>query len=412
MSRSHLPLVQAMLGAVLLAAGLAATPATAAAAEPKGEQETAPPQAPPAGFRTWEELAQAQDRLNNAADAILSQAAAGYAGTVAAPESGGLDLYFKGGAVPADVIARAERTGVSVRYLSARYTEEELLREVTRVGADRRATSVAPNYDGSGITITASNDADAEALRAGAQLATTVNVDRPPQMLYNRQTDVSPYWGGARWYNMSSGKQCTTGFGVLSGTGTLMLTAGHCGNNLHAVRIGTLSPLATITADVDTRDTLMITPPSGGTYQGRIYVGGPASSASLKVIGSAVDYVGNWVCTSGSFSGEQCGARIKAVNTSLSGVFPLTSAAATGRCLALAGDSGAPVFHRGVSSSPSILGAVGHGTVSAGGPSTPCVTGTGSGLILGSTQVWYAPLRRPTGDWTVGSLVFYGVTLL
>jgi hypothetical protein len=420
MNLRHLRRAQVFLGVAILVVGLATTPATAAE-EPKGEQESAPTEAPPAGFRTWDELAEMQDTLNNAADTILSEAAEGYAGTVAAPENRGLEMYFKGGLVPDAVKARAERTGVQVKFLAARFSEDELVREVARVGADKRATSAQPNTDGSGITLTASNDADAEALKAEAQLPTTVTVDRSPELAFDRQNDISPYWGGAHWYNLNTGGQCSTGFAVRAANLPRMMSAAHCGSNGNLARIGNATqPPGVIVGDVNPRDTLLINPPQGRTFQGRIYTGPWNSASSLKVIGSAVDYVGNWICTSGSFSGEHCNAKVYAVNTSVLGIFPLTYAAkvpgipAAGNCIIAPGDSGGPVFHRGLYFQwgwPLIgLGAVGRGTITAGVMDTPCLS---LGVWRpGSYRVWYAPLRRPWWSPVVGSLTFYGATLL
>lgn len=411
-----------MLGVAILIVGIAsATPAYAE--EPKGEQESAPAEKPPAGFGTWEELAEEQDRLNFAADSILSEAAEGYAGTVAAPENRALYLYFKDGKVPSDVQARAERTGVPVKFLEARYSQDELGREVARLSEDKRATSVTPSVDGSGLALTAANDADADALRAEAQLPTEVTVDRSPELMFDRQNDISPYWGGAHWHNLTTGGQCSTGFSVRWREVPRMLTAGHCGANGNWARIGNATqPATTITADVNVRDTQMLNPPQGRTYQGRIYTGPWFSNTSLRVIGAASDYVGNWICTSGSFSGEHCNARVYAVNTSVLGIFPLTYAAkvpgvpAAGNCIAAPGDSGGPVFHRALYWQwnwpfPSVgLGAVGRGTITAGVLDTPCVS---LGVWRwGSYRVWYAPLQRPLWDWTVGSLQFYGASLL
>ena len=446
MNRRHLRHARALpiLGVAVLLVGIAVSPATAT--NPQGAQPAATPtitpapvlkeetpggapnERPPGGFASWEELLAAQNKLNSAADYILSAApsdtdaaaASGYASTVAAPESGQVVMYWQG-AVPADVQARAAQTGVPVRFLAARYSAAELASENTRLGADPRVFTTAPNVDGSGITVTVGNDADAAAIRAEARVAATVSVGPRPQLLWNRQNDISPYWGGAHWYNLTTGGQCSTGFAVRWGDVPRMLTAAHCGANGNLARIGNATqPATTITADVNPRDTQMLNPPQGRTYQGRIYTGPWNSSTSLKVIGSAVDYVGNWICTSGSFSGEHCNARVYAVNTSVLGIFPLTYAAkvpgipAAGNCIVAPGDSGGPVFHHGLYWQwgwPFIgLGAVGRGTITAGVLDTPCIS---LGVWRpGSYRVWYAPLRRPWWSPTIGSLQFYGASLL
>jgi len=407
---------QAWLGVAVLIAGIAFA-APAYAEEPKQEQDSAPSESPPAGFRSWEDLAEAQDRLNNAADQILAEPGQGYSGTVAAPENGELQVFWKGD-VPADARERAERTGVPVKFIPAEFSQVELAEEVARLGEDKRVTTAAPNVDGSGVTVTVSTEEDREAILAEARLPLTVTVEQGPELLFDRQNDISPYWGGARWYNLSSGSSCSTGFSVRWREVPRMLTAGHCGANGNVARIGNAAqPVTTITADVNARDTQMLNPPQGRTYAGRIYTGPWNSWTSMRVIGSTPDYVGNWICTGGSFSGEHCSARVYAVNTSVLGMAPMTYAAnpggpVAGNCVAAPGDSGGPAYHRSLYIQwPYIqLGAMARGTITAGVLDTPCLS---LGVWrTGSYRVWYAPVRRPFFDPHIGSLQFYGASLM
>ncbi len=415
MNRKHLRHVQITLGVAILFAGLLAAPATAAE-EPKQDQDSAPTEAPPEGFRSWEELSQLQDQLNGAADHILSERSEGYSGLIAAPENRALIVYWKG-EIPSDVKERAERTGVPVRFADAAYSQVELNAEVLRLGADKRVGEAAPNVDGSGVTVSVGNDADAEAIRREARLSTTVNVGQQPELLWNRQNDISPYWGGARWTNLTTGGMCSTGFAVNAGGQPRMVSAAHCANVGNVVRIGNATqPNTSVIADINPRDHLLINRPPNRTFQGRIYTGGTTSMSSTPVVGPAIDYVGNWICTSGATSGERCNARVVAVNTSVLGLAPLTRArkvpftTAANNCIAAPGDSGGPVFSWAIDTWFLKWGARARGTVTAGVLNTPCLTIFG--WIWGANEMWYAPAQRPWGDAQIGWLQWYGATLM
>ncbi|MDI1463268.1 S1 family peptidase [Catellatospora sp. KI3] len=408
------------VAALIVAAALLPAAAASAAEETKPDQQGVAPAEPvPGGFRTWEDLSEAQTRLNTAADDILSVSSPGYAGTIAAPENGELQIYWKG-QVPADAQERAARTGVPVRFLPARFSEAELAAEVDRLGADPRVATAAPNVDGSGLAVSVTSDADRDAIVAQAAVPLTVTVERKPDLLFDRQNDVSPYWGGARWTNLSTGGGCSTGFSVNWAGAPRMLTAGHCGSNGNTVRIGNATqPNTTITADVNARDTQLLNRPVNRTFAGRIYTGAWNSSSSIRVGGSAVDYVGNWICTGGSYSGEHCNAKVYAVNTSVLGMAPMTYAAkvpgvpAAGNCVAAPGDSGGPVYSHGlfINKWPNFeIAALARGTITAGYLDTPCLS---QGVWkTGSYRVFYAPVRRPFFGPYVGSLTFYGATLM
>jgi hypothetical protein len=308
---------------------------------------------------------------------------------------------------------------VPVSFLSARYSAAELASENTRLGADSRVFTSSPNVDGSGITVTVGNDADAEAIRATAQVAATVNVDAKPQLLFDRQNDITPYWGGARWDNLSGGVYCSTGFAVDFFGQRKMLTAGHCGSNGNVARIGAPGqPNTTLSLDVNPRDTLMINkpPPAFSNFDGRIYSGGIYSNTSRDVVfnSPAIDYVGNWICTGGARTGEHCNAQVTLVNTTVLGITPLTYAVAgVNTCIAAPGDSGGPTYSFGTS----LATVRGRGTITAGTLNTACVADSGTRvpppiITTGSRVVWYAPLQRPLFDPHVGSLQFYGATFL
>jgi len=253
----------------------------------------------------------------------------------------------------------------------------------------------------------------------------TVNVDRRPELLFDRQNDISPYWGGARWSNLSWGSSCSTGFSVIAGGQPRMLSAAHCADGppttpgSNVVRIGNATqPNTTVIGDINPRDTLLINRPPNRTFAGRIYTGSWASSTSLKVFGGTPDYVGNWICTGGARSGEHCSIRVVAVDTTVLGIAPLTRAEKVpagpfvGNCIVAPGDSGGPAYNYGIRITwPFIqIGAVARGTLTAGVLDTPCWTNTG--WATGSWRVWYAPVLRPLFGPQIGSLTWYGATLM
>jgi hypothetical protein len=411
MTRTRSSIRILVLASAALLAASTASPGAAAPAQEPGERAPAVAlgtgTAPPAGFASWAEVFAVQDRLNAAAEKIIATRGSGFAGVVAAPENGDVRVYWKG-RVPASVRQTAVTAGAPVRFLSAAYSERELLAETARLAADPRVLSVGPEADGSGLTITVT-EAGRQAIRSrtgafgASAIPLFVRTESAPEPL-SRQNDFSPYVGGAR-YTTTGG--CSTGFAIsLSGVSHI-LSAGHCGSNGQVAIDGGGNPvtdrMGTIFNDNNARDTLMINTRSFG----HIYVGPFNGSATLDVSGAQSDFVGNLVCTSGARTGEHCGLRVTNVNTSDSGFSPLTRAIhPTGGCAAARGDSGGPV----VVSSPS--GLLARGTISTGRPGEGNVICPNAPVADSSNVVFYAPMFRPVGGPTVGSLQFYGAGIL
>ena len=136
------------------------------------------------------------------------------------------------------------------------------------------------------------------------------------------------------------------------------------------------------------------------------------------MIGSTPDYVGNWICTGGARSGEHCSIRVVAVNTSVLGIAPLTRPRRSrpGRSRATASPRPATAADPRTTTAIKItwpfiqIGAVARGTITAGVLDTPCWTNTG--WATGSWRVWYAPVLRPLFGPQIGSLTWYGATLM
>jgi len=394
----------AILAVAMLAAPAGATPGaagdrTVGAAQPTGTL--------PAGFTSWNEVFAVQDKLNAAAEKIVSTNGDGYAGIVAAPQNRDLRLYWKG-TPSASVRQLISGLGVPVQVKSAKYSEREMLAEAKRLSANASVRSVGPEVDGSGLTINVTAAAQT-AIQAGRGLAATARLplhlqsDGTPSPL--RQNDFSPYWGGARY--TSPGGGCTTGFAIFWSGLDHMLTAAHCGNNGQIAIDGGGNPavdtMGNFFNENSGRDTIMINTPS----QGFTYVGAFNNNTGVDVVGAASDFVGNLVCTNGSRTGQHCGIPVTHVNQSDNGFFPLTrSAYPTNQCAGARGDSGGPVVTFSGST------AIGRGTISTGRPGQGNVVCPNAPVSDSTNIVYYAPLLRPAGGPTVGSLQFYGASIL
>jgi hypothetical protein len=236
----------------------------------------------------------------------------------------------------------------------------------------------------------------------------SVTVGQRPQGMFSRQADTPLFWGGSRYFSPVGG--CSNGFALsVAGAANIYeISAGHCGNNSDAVSIpGQPSPTGSVLAKAASRDTLAINYPAG--VAGRVYTGPFDSSSSAAVGGATADFVGDFICTSGSSSGEHCTVQVlgvdEFVNTNVGVLGPETRGfEINSGCAVAPGDSGGPAY-----SYRSDGRVDGRGTISAGilgNASCPGVSPSGS------STVWYAPLLRPAGDPQIGSLQFYGVGIL
>jgi hypothetical protein len=173
----------------------------------------------------------------------------------------------------------------------------------------------------------------------------------PVRDMFDRRNDIAPFWGGGSI--KSGGAVCTSGFTVQKPSGQrFVTTAAHC--------FGLGSGVTTTDGNVfegsvteqgalnqfffwDNRDMELI---GGGSYSGRIYVGGTSSTSSKQVVGAGDPVAGfTGYCTSGQTSGEQCGLTVQSteaiVCTGTGCKWPVISY--TGGP-SQPGDSGAPMY--------------------------------------------------------------------
>jgi hypothetical protein len=303
----------------------------------------------PGGFASWEELFDVQGRMNSAAAAIAaaagSTAHSGFGSFVAAPENRELRVYWRG-SVPADVqkvIDQAD-TQIPVKILPARFTQGELLSEAATLSQHRELVEVGPLPDASGLQIKtrhgASPSSQALAAISSAKVAVFRSDDAAKLDPLTRQDDSSPYYAGARITIGSAG--CTNSFAVNHGGRTKLLTAAHCGASGASVYDGGGDYMGPITNRNATRDISLIDARGlGRTWDG------PWNEANYTkaVQGASFSSVGNWLCTSGSYSGVRCAIQVKLNNQTIDGQGPLVVAERSDHLNAAGkGDSGGPVF--------------------------------------------------------------------
>ncbi|MBW4718275.1 S1 family peptidase [Saccharothrix obliqua] len=326
---------------MLLIASLSSAVAVGAQSVPASPGEVVP-----GGFGSWAELLAVQARLDVAADQVVALGGEGFAGTVTAAENRELRVYWKGVLPPdtADLVTRL-RGEVPVSVLPAPYSGRELSAEAARLIGLAGVTSVAREHDGSGLVVATREEAAWSALSSAVPLRRTTSTPVPA----SRGADTPPYWGGARWSSPTG--QCSTGFAVRVGGASRMLSAGHCANNGERARSGGGLDMGEVSGKDEGHDRLLIHADSAG----RVYDGGVGTGEFSKAVGGArANHVGDWLCTSGAFSGVRCGSRVTAVGLSVRiqrpdgteyVISPVAAAEQVDRLGAVGnGDSGGPVF--------------------------------------------------------------------
>lgn len=302
----------------LLVAGVSAAPATAAPggkATATGSFVDSTPV--PGGFASWSELLRLQQRMNNAADRITKVAQrspnSGFAGIVADPTTRHLQVYWKGEA-PASLVATARAT-VATQVLPAAYSQRELLAAADRLRARAgdEITTVGPRADGAGLLVGTKDGLLGATAMAGVPVTVQTKVAAAPA---TRWDDTAPWWGGAAWRNATTGGGCSTGFGVFQGGSARILSAAHCGNINNAATDPTGQSMGIVGTRNAGTDTLLLSGASGGrVFNNSTAVNGDVvSEFSNQVIGASASQVGNWVCTSGAYSGTRCSIQVKARN--------------------------------------------------------------------------------------------------
>ena len=309
--------------AAIIALGTAASASTANAADaPK-------PGTTEAGLqlsRIDRERMERQQPLIAAADVIRAAVAedvranplSGYS-TIALGERSVI-LRWKG-ALPRGVDAAVERArqDVAVEVVAAKHTDAQLhakvalIQQATKKLAGGAPFAVSIPAQGDKVRVEVESDVIAK-VKTGLPV-----LDLPVEVTYGdvpkpagRVNDTAPFYGGARLRNNSTGDSCTSGFAVSnwSGSGSYLVTAGHCGWPGAGFSNGDWSqPIGSATQEHVYYDLLLI-PTSSAGY---VFSGWSGMTRATKVNHWNYVYANEWVCTSGSFTEQKCGVQVDGV---------------------------------------------------------------------------------------------------
>jgi streptogrisin D len=288
-------------------------------------------------------LMKRQDRASQVGAAIQNSArtSPGLSG-IRSDGKGGLEVFWHGpipAAVTGQVIA-GKNAGVVVRVLPAPFTKADLLAEADRISrlslpAGVQSIRVAPKPDGTGVEVALAGSATVGVAATrwaglvpglgGGRIPLTVT-DMPEPVFDYRYIDASPFYGGSLIEREGWNNQCSSAFGVtgLNGVSTYMVSAAHCGEGTWLTGDVELPDGTTWWNEIgrvvkrDTgRDVQLIAAAPGATAGAGIYWGAsinppddPGSNDAVAVAGVGPNFVGNYICNSGAYSGTICGSQI------------------------------------------------------------------------------------------------------
>jgi streptogrisin D len=293
------------------------------------------------------QLAQ-QDLVHNAGEALDDAgmalgASSGFAGVSLDMETSTVRLYWKG-PVPASVLNQIAQLSTLVPgvpgllsppkiiVLPAKYDFAEM--DLVLDALTKSPTAAAwglqgdnPKADGSGIKIAVEGNthslADWSAL-AGIDVVAVSNETVMPSV--GRWDDVPPYWGGSVIQQKSTGGRCTLGFGAHYPHGdTVGITAAHCASSFSETREFVTNKGRKVgwSQDINVARDLMNLDPGANTdssFGSYIWIGGPDTSGGganeswYRVTGVANAVEGDWVITSGAYSGTRGNILVKDIH--------------------------------------------------------------------------------------------------
>ena len=282
--------------------------------------------------------------------------------------------------------------------------------------------SVAILPDGSGLQVSyqpASATSSAATMKSKASSASASQVSAllsglagvpvsvalgAPVASTSRQSDTSPWYGGAAVHAPVTGYYCSSSFSVtgVSDYADRMITGAHCTwDGTSDASAGTWTtwgtPTGTIigdTKELSTKWDALAIKVTKGYNVGRVW-DGPfnTTTQSQGVTGSATNNVGDYVCADGANSGAHCNILIDNDNTSLTvNIYRMysliTGSAPSGSIAVAGGDSGGPVFSSTDYTKP---GRIAKGVIVAGVFTKTCpATEVGTTCY---TRLFYSPIR-------------------
>ena len=341
----------------------------------KKGQEAAPPLS---GIEA--EQLKRQDLLLPIANKLAAQARAStsdIAGVSIDPDRGTVHLYRKDPSIPLGIKTPA---GVSIEVHAAKFSRSEMNAASKRLRADAKllgeqnlgVAAVGPALDGSGINVSVVARETGEVEKASEQLkglygdvigdvSAIASKNTRKELFFGgfRFNDYSPWYGGDRIASSSGG--CSTGFAASLNSAPVMLTAAHCGGVGTSFSNGprsnnTFNVMGNSVYSNAGTDVAAIGVTGASSY---INVGSALSPTQLYVGSWSSPIVGQYLCQSGSYTGETCGLRVVDTAqhicrswflwwcTSWQGpLADVINSAGSGSYAAGHGDSGGPVYLR------------------------------------------------------------------
>jgi hypothetical protein len=281
----------------------------------------------------------------------------GYAGVIVDADHNHFTLFWKGeppasvtealAMLPSGMTAEVRPAVFSKAELHAQ--RDQLIKDDAATPAEYRAHHIRVREDGSGIDVSVPNAKPGSFPRAGGSNVRVI-VEPPAQPL-TRQVDRDPYYGGARLQMVNGStvvRFCTSGFIVMNSGRPFAIAAAHCGIGGFTVWNGRGETIGSVfDQSLETGTELIKLAPASGAA--RIYDGAWNNSLGVNkpVLGKLGSAQGDWLCTSGSFSGVVCNIRVTNPDSTANGFFPFPVVEArevSGLNAAGDGDSGGPVF--------------------------------------------------------------------
>jgi hypothetical protein len=324
-------LVAAIASAGLAGAANAAPPVEPPKADRGSDAKAGLQDAAPLTGAAAEKLSK-QEKLLPVAREIAAQAnsaSSDIAGVSIDPDSGTVHVFRTDRGKSLGLGNKAD--GVKIEVHTAKFSRRQMNDATGRVKHDAKllgeqrvtVAAVGPALDGSGIDVSvvapdAGQLAKAEDLlsdRYGDIVGDVKAIDRKTSdsdLFFGgwRFNDFAPWYGGDRIRSSAGG--CSTGFAAVQNGAPAMLTAAHCGGVGTSFQNGprsnnTFSFMGNSVYSNGTTDVAAIGVTGASNY---INVGSALSPTQLYISSWATPVVGQYLCQSGSYTGETCGLRV------------------------------------------------------------------------------------------------------
>src|SRR6476646_57028 len=313
--------------AAFAAPGAPGQPAASPGAAKSGQPDAGGPQA---------ELTKKQEKLIALAQKLEEKGKAkgsDFAGVSIDPDTQTVNLFRKDKSKGHGL--NSVPTGVKIDVHAAKFSRAEMVGASDQITRDAQqladqhigVEAIGPSVDGSGIDVTvfatgADLDKASEALKGkygtivadvhGDDTKTSQSAQFFAEFRFN---DYAPWYGGDRI--STSTLSCTTGFAAVYNGLPAMLTASHCGGVGTGFWNGPTSSngwnfMGNVTYSNSNTDVASI---QVSSYSNYINVGSnPQAPTQLLINGWQSPVVGQYLCQSGSFTGEVCGLRVVDTN--------------------------------------------------------------------------------------------------